>query len=202
MTLRERLKSWPWGKVVFYGLVAVAVTVGLIWAKKMIWPVRPVDTAPQVLAEAPQAAKVERIYIPGPTKILIYDKRELENKIPIPPAVSGNPNNQYTATAQVPSSPYGGTAVAFINRSTGVSNIAYTAKKRPLFGFGGTGGVGVRGGVGAGNAGTGYTGGIYVRQQIVRVADVQISGVAELNLSTYQKPESKAVVEAELWSWR
>jgi len=202
MSFLQRLKSWPWGKIVFYGLMTVAVTTGAIWAKKMIWSVRPIDTAPQVLAEAPQAAKVERIYIPGPTKILIYDKRELENKIPVPPAVSTNPQNQYTATASVPVSPYGGTAISYTNMSTGQAGIAYTAKPRPLFGFGGTGGVGVRGGVGAGNAGTGYTGGIYVRQQIVRVADVQISGMAELNLSTYQKPESKVVAEAELWSWR
>jgi hypothetical protein len=197
-----KVKSWPWARIVFYSLIAVGAIVGGIWLKKMFWPVAPVNTTPQVLAEAPKAANVERIYIPGPTKILIYNKEELAAKIPMPPAVVQNPNNQFTATAAVPSSPYGGTAVAFTNTSSGVTNISYTAKPRPIFGWGGDGGVSIRGGVGAGNSSSGYTGGVAVRQKIIRVSAVQVSAVGELNLSTYQKPEGKALVEVELFSWR
>ena len=197
-----KVKSWPWGRWVIYALIAAGVIVGLIWLKKAFWPVAPINTTPQVLQEAPKAASVERIYIPGPERIMVYDRPALLAKIPVAPVVAQNQHNQFTATADVPNSPYGGTAVAFTNTSSGVSGIAYTAKERPLFGWGGSGGVSIRGGVGAGNSSTGYTGGVAIRQNIIRVSDVQISAVGELNISTYQKPEGRALVDVELFSWR
>jgi len=202
MTIIERVKGWPWPRIIIYTMIAVGAIVALIWAKKMFYPTRPIDTTPIVAQEAPQAAKVERIYIPGPTRIEIYERQALIDKVPVPPAVSSNPHNQFTATAQVPNSPYGGTAVSFVNVSTGQSAITYTAKPRPLFGWGGDGGMGIKGGVGAGNSSTGYTGSVYVRQKIIRVSDVQVSGVGELNISTYAKPEGRAMVDVELFSWR
>jgi len=200
--LWQRITSWPWGKIVFFVMIAVAATVGAIWLKKIIWPVRPIDTTPTVAQEAPAAVKVERICIPGPKVIYVYPKEELNRKIPQSPETANNPQVQYTATAVIPESPWGGTATAYMNVSTGKGGIGYTAKKRPLFGWGGDGGMGIKGGVGAGNSSTGYTGSVYVRQKIVRVSDVQVSGVGELNISTYQKPEGRAMVDVELFNWR
>jgi hypothetical protein len=128
---------------------------------------------PTVLTEAPQATKVEKIYIKGPVRWKIYKKEDLAQKIPLSPAVAGNPQIQVTATATVPPSPYGGTALAFGNISTGTFGIDYTPKERPLFGWGGKTNFFASGGMST--QGTYVVGG--VQQPIVRTGPVSVGAV-------------------------
>lgn len=199
--LIQHLKSWPWNKIITLTLICVGAVVLAIWGKKIIWGTQPINTAPQVTQEAPQAAKIDKVRIKT-EYIYIYPKEELVRKIPQAPELVNNPRVQFTATAEIPRSPYGGVATAYTNISTGKAGIGYTAKSHPFIEWGGSGGIGIKGGVGAGTGGTGYTGGLFVRQKLITVAGKPISAVGELNASTYGKPEVKAVIEADLWSWQ
>lgn len=153
---------------------AIAGAVGfLIFLSNRFFPKPPIVSIPAVLPEAPQAAKVEKIYIPGPIRWRVYKKEELIEKVPLSETVKSNPQVQVVATAAVPPSPYGGTAAAFGNVSTGVFGIDYTPKERPLFGLGGKTGIGILGGVSTkGNVAMGYLG-----QDVLRIGPVNL-GVA------------------------
>ncbi len=197
----QRLKAWPWGRIIIIALLCVAAIVGAIWLKKIVWPVKPVNTTPQVMQEAPQAEDIPRLEIPPPKKLVVYSRDELLRKIPQPAAVAQNPHNQFTATAAITPSPYGGTAVAYTNRSTGVSGITYTPKPRPWIEWGGSGAIGIRGGVGATGDGTGYTGTLFVRQKLITVVGKPLTATGELNLSTYRDTEIKGMLETDIFSW-
>lgn len=127
----------PWKRYLTYAMIALGAVAGLIFLYNRFYPPIPLDTTTRVVVEAPAAAKVEKVYVPGPAKLRVYKKEELAKKIPLSTAVTGNPSVQVTATASIPPSPYGGIASSFTNMTTGISAIEYTPTKRPVFGFGG-----------------------------------------------------------------
>lgn len=166
-------KSLPWGKYFIYTLIGMGVIAVQIFIFNRFFPAKPVVSIPTVMPEATAAAKVERIYIPGPERIYVYRQDQLPGKVPIPEEVKANKQNQFTSTAEIPKSPYGGTAVGFINMSTGKSAISYTAKERPLLGFGGKTQIGAVGGI----SNKGYASLLYLGQDIVRVGPVNVGVV-------------------------
>ena len=176
MWIKERiayLKTLPIKRYALYTLLGLFVLGALIFSYNRFFPKPPITETPQILPSAPQAAKVEYVYIKGPVRWRVYKKDDLAGKIPLSPAVSANPQIQITATAAIPPSPYGGTAAAFGNISTGVFGIDYTQKKRPLLGFGGKTEIGALGGVST----RGDVAVIYAGQPIIRIGPVDI-GVA------------------------
>jgi len=167
------VKDLPWGRWLVYALIGLGVVAGLVFVFNRFWPEKPIVSIPTVLPEAKEAVKIEKIYIPGPVRIVVYDRDALTGKVPIPPEVAKDKNNQFTSTAEIPKAPWGGTAVGFTNMTTGKSAISFTPKERPLFGFGGKTSVGTLGGISTkGNVAIGYVG-----QDILRVGPVNL-GVA------------------------
>lgn len=167
------VKALPWKSYIVYALIVLGCLAAIAFAVQRFWPDKPIVAVPTVMPEAKKAVDVPKITVPGPKKIVIYDKEKLGKKIPLPPEIAKDPHVQPTATAQIPKLPYGGTGTSFINMSSGVSVISVTPAKRPIFEFGGKTGLGALGGVSTkGNVAVGY-----VSQPIVRVGAVTI-GVA------------------------
>jgi len=127
----------PWKRWLTYALIALCSIVGLIFAYNRFFPQKVITATPQVAPQAKQVEDVPQIAIPGPKKLIVYKRDQIIKKIPLPAEVQNNANNQFTAAVQVPVSPYGGTATAFTNISTGKTDIVVSSKERPFFGFGG-----------------------------------------------------------------
>ena len=166
------VKSYPWRRWTIYALLVLGMCAAGIFVYNRFKP-KPPPAAPQVLPEAPKAESVTKTMVPAPKRLEVYDKSDLLKKIPASPALANDSKIQFTSSAAVPVSLYGGTALSFTNMSTGKSGIDYTPKARPWFGFGGKTSIGALGGVSTkGNVAIGYVG-----QDVVRLWSVNI-GVA------------------------
>jgi hypothetical protein len=172
------VKALPWKRYLVYTLITVGVLAGLAFAYKLFWSKPAIVNTPLVAKEAPAATRVEKVYIKGPERLVVYNREDLIKKIPIAPEVVADHHNQFTSSAAIIPSPYGGTAVAFTNISTGKSGISYIPKERPWFGFGGQTEVGIRGGIGT----SGTTGVAYARQDILRIGKVNLAGYGEAGI--------------------
>jgi hypothetical protein len=118
-------------------LIIAAVVAVAIFAGTQAWhwyhPAEKASTAPTVTQEAPKAVEIPKVAIPAPKTLTVYERKKFVAAIPLPPEVKANPANEFTATAVIKPSPYGGTAVAFTNMTTGVTGITYQAKPAPFF---------------------------------------------------------------------
>ena len=176
MELKQRIdyiKALPWKRYTSYLFIGLMALAGLIFGYNRLFPDKPIDSTPSVMPEAPQAVKVEKIYIKGPIRWRVYEKEKLAEKIPLSPEVKNNAKIQITATAKIPDSPYGGTAVAFGNMSSGISGIEYTKNKRPMFGFGGKTELFASGGIST--KGNYIVGG--VQQPIIRTGPIKMGAI-------------------------
>lgn len=176
MELKQRIdyiKALPWKRYTSYLFIGLMALAGFIFGYNRLFPDKPIDSTPSIMPEAPQAVKVEKIYIQGPIRWRVYEKEKLSEKIPLSPEVKNNAKIQITDTAKIPDSPYGGTAVAFGNMSSGISGIEYTKNKRTLLGFGGKTEIGAMGGIST----RGDVAVIYAGQPIIRIGVVEV-GVA------------------------
>jgi hypothetical protein len=191
----EPILSHPWVKWVAYGVFVVAILGGLIFAYKMFWGAPAIKSIPLIAKEAPQAAKVQKIFIPGPVRYQVYNKAELVKKIPVPAEIAQDKNIQFNSTAAIQPSPYGGTAVGFTNMTSGKSGIVYTPKARPWYGFGGVSEIG------AGldmSTKTGTTGVIEARQDIIRLWGAQVVGKGEIRASPQERNPVEFIAGARI----
>lgn len=192
--IKQRLSNIPWRKIGIRLFVAVCVAGAFIFAYKLMHPAPKPVTGPQIAQEAPKAADVPKVVMAGPKTITVYVKERLAEKIPLPPEVRDNPQIQPTATAAIVPSPYGGTAVSFINRSTGVSGISYQPKPRPWFKFGGQTAIGA--GAGLSSYG-GQVGAVRIRQDVLRLWSVNLTAEGEANMKATGQAEGRAMVWGE-----
>lgn len=130
--IRQRLNSIDW-------LRTAALIFGILAACSILWnhfyPKQQAATTYSTAAPIPAAANVPTQELP-PQRVIVLVKQEAIKKLPdLPPEVKNDPKAQITTTADIKPSPYGGSAVAFINTSTGRSSIVYKAKERPFFEF-------------------------------------------------------------------
>jgi hypothetical protein len=166
----DEAKSKAWIVYCFIGLFVVA---GLMFVYNRFWTKAPINTNPVVAPESANVANVPKEAITGPKQLVIYKRELFLKKQPVPAEIANNPNNQFTASATIVPMPNSGTAVAFTNMSSGVTQIVTQANKRPLFGFGGKTSVGVVAGVTT----RGNSAAAYVSQDVARVSAVNV-GVA------------------------
>lgn len=117
----------------------VLAIVALIAGSSALWnwyhPKQVADSKPTVLQEAKQAEGIPKVGVVIKKPLIAYQRDKFINKVSVPEEVKNNPANEFTATADIKPSPYGGTAVVFTNMSTGKTGISYEAKKAPFFEF-------------------------------------------------------------------
>lgn len=154
-------------------MLVLGVLAGLAFAYNRFWPKPAIVATPQVAPEARKAEDIPKEVVAGPAKLVVYNRKKIVNKIPLPPEVANNPQNQFVSTAQIMPSPYGGATTTFVNMSTGQAGTVYTPKERPLFGFGGKTGIGLLGGIS--NRGDVALG--YISQEVLRIGPANL-GVA------------------------
>jgi hypothetical protein len=176
---QTRNRRW----LIIAAIVLAVITAGLIYYKLFVYHAVPLGN-PQVAAEAPKAVDIPKLEIPPPRTLTVYKRDELLRKIPVAPEVANNPQNQFTAAVTTPAAPYGGTAVAFTNTTTGKSGVSFTPKTRPWYGFGGTTevGLGVDLSTRAGEVGVGE-----LRQDVVRLWGAQVVGKGEVRVAPQAK---------------
>lgn len=192
--IKQRLSNIPWLKIAVWIIVVVGATGGAIAAYKLLHPAAKPVTGPQIASPAPQAANVPQVVMPGPRVITVYVKQKLAEKVPLPPEVANNQQIQATATAAIIPSPYGGTAVAYTNMTTGVSGISYQAKSRPWYEFGGQTAIGA--GAGLSSMG-GQAGAIRVRQDVLRLWSANLAAEGEAIMRNTGQAEARAMVWVE-----
>lgn len=188
------IKKVPWQKIIAWALVAIGALAIGIMAYNLLRPAPKQATAPYITSEAPKAENVPKVVMAGPKTITVYVKEKLNQKVPLPPAVMNNPNIQAVATGDIKPAPYGGTAVAYTNISTGASGVSFQAKTRPWLQFGGQTSIGV--GVGLSSQG-GQVGAVRIRQDVLRLWSANISAEAEANTHTTGQTDARAMVWAE-----
>lgn len=192
--IKQRVEAIPWEKIATVLFLAVCVAACIIVAYKIIRPAQNPSTAPEIAPEALKAADVPKSMVNGPKRLEVYDKRQLDKKVPLPVEVRDNSNIQATTTADIKPSPYGGTAVAYTNISTGKSGISYQAKPRPWYELGGQTAIGA--GIGISTYG-GQAGAVRIRQDVLRLWSATVSAEAEARMNTIGPAEARAMVWAE-----
>lgn len=80
--------------------------------------------------EIKTVTKIKRIYVPGPERIITYEKEKIVQKLKLPNWVAQDADEQIIATGEI--EPYEGKTdvVATLNTKSGAGNII--AKQRPL----------------------------------------------------------------------
>lgn len=179
-------RIWPWVALAFAALAIASLLANHFWPKQ---------TAPTTYTAAapiPAAANVPTQEIPA-QRVVVLVKQEAIKKLPdLPPEIKLDPKAQITTTADIKPSPYGGSAVAFINTSTGRSSIVYKAKEMSLLGFPSDMTVGVRYGVTTRTPG--QEGQVYAKWDLVRVGSAYLGIYGEAN----SRPEAKGMVDLSM----
>lgn len=182
----EARKRWPWIVGGVAALMLISLTVNHFWPKQTA------PTTYQTAAPIPAVANVPTQELP-PQRVVVLVKQEAIKKLPdLPPEVKADPKQQVTTTADIKPSPYGGSAVAFINTSTGKSSIIYKAKERPLIGFPQDVTIGVRYGVTTRSPGQEAQ--LYGRYDFVRVGSAYLGIYGEAN----SRPEAKGMIDLSM----
>jgi hypothetical protein len=129
-------KTLEWFKTLpILNLIIAGGVIFIVGGQVWLWyhPKEQASTTTVVLPEAKRAESVTKYIVQPPQHIYIYQKEELAGKINLPSEVKKDPTIQVTATADIKPAPYGGTAVSYMNMTTGKSAISFEAKGRPLF---------------------------------------------------------------------
>jgi hypothetical protein len=139
--------------------------------------------------EIKTVTKINRVEVPGPTKIVTIEKKVVTEKLKLPDWIKSDANLQIIATAEIP--PYKGTtnAVAVLDVKEGDSEIIVKQVPLPLFGFENDREVGIRAGYGIKDA-TEAT--IYGRWTFMRVGNFHLGAYGESN------SQGDAKIQAEL----
>ncbi len=125
---------WDWKKIGSVALsnnivpIAVIALVGIAYLRYAPeswkpWSSRP--TPPAAQAQEPKVVtKIERVVIPGPTRVEVIEKVKYVEKLPeaLTPATASNPAAQIVASAEIP--PHGGKAIATAILEAGADNVA------------------------------------------------------------------------------
>jgi hypothetical protein len=180
-------RYWPW----VIGVVALLALISL--AANHWWPKKQADTKFGGTAPIPAVANVPVQELP-PQRVIVLVKQEVVKKIKdLPDDVKNDPKKQITTTADIPPSPNGGSAIAYINTSSGVSNITYKAKPRPFMGLPNDVTVGVRYGVST-KAPSGQEGQVYGKWDFFRIGSAYLGAYGEVST----QPAAKAMVDLSM----
>lgn len=118
-------------------IVAGLVLLGLIAGGSAIWnwyhPKQAITKQPVVAQEAIKAADIPKTTVAGPKTLVAYNREKIIKAMKPPAEIAEDKRNQFTTSANIPPSPYGGSALSFTNISTGKSGIIYQAKATPFF---------------------------------------------------------------------
>jgi hypothetical protein len=187
--IRQYLSKIDW-------LRTIALIAGILAACSIIWnhfyPKQTASTTYTTTAPIPAVANVPTQELP-PQKVIVLVKQEAVKKLPdLPPDMKADPKQQITTTADIKPSPYGGSAVAFINTSTGRSSIIYKAKERPWLGFPSDITLGVRYGVTT--RAPGQESQLYAKWDFFRIGSAYLGAYGEVS----SRPEAKAMVDMSM----
>ena len=178
---------WIWA----VGAVVLLMLLSLL--ANHYWPKKQADTKFEAVDPIPAVAKVPTQELP-PQRVIVLVKQEVVKKIKdLPPDIKNDPKKQITTTADIPPSPNGGSAVAYINTSSGVSNITYKAKPRPFMGLPNDVTVGVRYGISS-KAPSGQEGQVYGKWDFFRVGNAYLGAYGEVS----SQPAAKAMVDLSM----
>lgn len=183
------------------GFLAVGLLVGLILGKKVIFaifwpPSKPVEGF-NVAPPASGLSEIPTGEVKLPVTLKTHDKKKAARKIDLPQAVVDNPDQVLVSTATVEPSEGGSTIATVIDTTTGVASTIEKKEPRPFIGWGGSGGVGVRGGIGT----SGITAAVYARQKLIRLGYVQVQAYSEITANESGRAEAKALLDVELFRW-
>lgn len=180
-------RNVKWIALGILALALISLAVNRFWPKPA-----PAPTTYTAAAPIPAVANVPTVELP-PQRVVVLVKQEAIKKLPdLPPEIKNDPKQQITATADIPPSPNGGSAVAFINRTTGRSGIIYKAKPQPLIGFPSDITVGVRYGVTT--RAPGQEGQLYGKWDFFRVGKAYLGMYGEVNT----RPEAKGMIDLSM----
>lgn len=163
-----------------YLLVVLFVLLALAYLRFAPDSLKPWVTAPQPVVVQPKdpAAKVERIYIPGPERIRVIEKVKYLEKVPdaLTPSTVQDNTAHVVASAVIPPSVAGGVASAILHVKDGVGtgNIEYKPATPPFIAVQKE--FGARAGVGTGGL---VIGEIYARPLRVGPVTVEVRGFAQ-----------------------
>src|SRR3990172_7041782 len=169
----------PWKKIpapiVKWGLIALCVVAVLSYLRfvppESPWGPRRIVGA--VMPEPREIVRIEKVTIPGPTRIKVIPKEVIVERwrdLPTPATVADNAS-VVTAVADIPPSPAGGTAISILRTVDNVAtgSIEYQAKKIPFWQVKKE--FGIRAGMGTGGL---VIGEVYVHP--LRLGPVHIEG--------------------------
>lgn len=185
--IRQRLGEVDWSKTIalLLGIVACS-SAAWNWYHPRVVPSTSYGSTPPI----PAAANLPTQELPV-QRVVVLVKQEAVKALKPPPEITGNPSAQITATAAIPPSPHGGSAIAYINTSTGRSNIVYKAAPQPLFGFPSDVTTGVRYGVTTNDA---YQGQLYAKWDFLRIGKAFLGVYGEVTT----RPDAKAMIDASV----
>lgn len=186
---------------IIIGLIVVVGLVAAIWFKKalvsMIWP----EDSQQVY-QAAQPAKgmsdspTEAVTIKTPLKT--YNKEQALKKGAISPESAADPKKALLKTATIKPSEGTHTVSVVVDKESGETTIEEKENPRSWYAFGGSGSLGIRGGL---SLPGGITGTIYVNQKLIRLSQYQLSGYAEINASELRPVEFKVLADMTVFQW-
>jgi len=124
MSWTSRIPAW----IVRWGLIALCVVCALAYLRFAPDSLKPWTNTPQPavqVAEPKVVTKIERVLIPGPTKVVTIEKIKYIEKMPgvLTPATVQDNSAHVIASATIPPSPAGGTASAILQY--GADNTAF-----------------------------------------------------------------------------
>ncbi len=161
--------------VIAAAVVAVALFSWLLWlwyGKRDPLPVKQWQQAP----EARPVADVIKVPHPAPRIIQVVPKAVAAKQLELPPDITADDLQQVVATAEVAPAPDGARTVTVMNTTTGEARTIIKANPKPFFAFLRTGAAGVRYGIASSGD---QQGALYVRQDMLRLANLYMSVTAE-----------------------
>jgi hypothetical protein len=172
----EQAKKQPWFIYIVYALAVFFGFAFIFFMYERFKPNEPINDKPIVLAEATAIVGVKKTTVAGPKQLEVYSREDLLKKTLIPPVIASNKANEFITTAQLPTMPYGGQSVVFVNYTTGKSGVIVQATPRPKVEFSGQ--TNLIAAAGASTRGNFIIGGI--EQPVVRLGPIQtgVFGVA------------------------